>query len=309
MTEETKLKKKSILESYLTKILRDKGDRPLFVWGAGANVVVVEEVLASHGVHIAGYIDCKGGFRNGILVQDSDTALKEKPFILVSIQNVDYAIIDQLHRYGYTLSDFSCPFYEPLKLNQEDIVYKGCRIGRYTYGYQGLLENYPMAESIGRYCSINGTAKIWNNHPLEYVTTSPILDYYSFYSWDKYSHRQELIQKYGRHFHNHPYEDSALRKNEPVVIGNDVWIGANVCIMPGVHIGDGAVVAAGAVVSKDVAPYAIVGGVPAKMIRYRFDNETIKKMLQIKWWKWSHEKIEDNIELLYQPEKFVKMFG
>ena len=77
------------------------------------------------------------------------------------------------------------------------------------------------------------------------------------------------IKKYGKYFTNHPYENSALRKNEPVIIGNDVWIGANVCILPGVNIGDGAVLAAGAVVNKDVPSYSVVGGVPAKVIKYR----------------------------------------
>ena len=93
-----------------------------------------------------------------------------------------------------------------------------------------------------------------------------------------------------------------------MVIGNDVWIGANVSILPGVYIGDGAVIAAGAVVTKDVEPYAIVGGVPAKVIRYRFSPKEIYILLKIKWWDWSVEEVERNIELLYDPVKFIAAF-
>lgn len=82
-----------------------------------------------------------------------------------------------------------------------------------------------------------------------------------------------------------------------VEIGNDVWIGSHVLIMDGVKIGDGAIIAAGAVVTKDVEPYSIVGGVPARHIRYRFSEEQIKKLLQLKWWEkdfgWIKEHYRD----------------
>ena len=80
-------------------------------------------------------------------------------------------------------------------------------------------------------------------------------------------------------------------------------------ILPGVHIGDGAVIAAGAVVTKDVDDYAIVGGVPAKVIRYRFIEKDILKFREIQWLNWDIEKIMDNLELFYQPEKFLSIYG
>lgn len=80
-----------------------------------------------------------------------------------------------------------------------------------------------------------------------------------------------------------------------IVIDNDVWIGYEAVIMSGVHIGDGAIIGARAVVTKDIAPYTIVGGIPAKPIRKRFSEETISSLLELKWWNWSQEKIAQNI--------------
>lgn len=82
------------------------------------------------------------------------------------------------------------------------------------------------------------------------------------------------------------------------IIGNDVWIGMNVTIMPGVHIGDGAIIATNSTVTKDVAPYAIVGGNPAVVIRKRFSDTKIKELLEMQWWNWDLEKITDNLEYL-----------
>ena len=79
------------------------------------------------------------------------------------------------------------------------------------------------------------------------------------------------------------------------LIGNDVWIGFEAVVMAGVHIGDGAIIGARAVVTKDVPPYTIVGGVPAREIRKRFDADTIDRLLQLQWWDWPIEKIRENI--------------
>jgi virginiamycin A acetyltransferase len=79
------------------------------------------------------------------------------------------------------------------------------------------------------------------------------------------------------------------------VIGNDVWIGYEAVILSGVHIGDGAIIGARAVVTKDISPYTIVGGVPAKAIRKRFDDETINALLQIQWWNWSFDEVQKSL--------------
>ncbi len=95
----------------------------------------------------------------------------------------------------------------------------------------------------------------------------------------------------------------------PVVIGNDVWIGLGAVILSGVTVGDGAIIAAGSVVTHDVPPYAIVGGIPAKVIRFRFSEQQIKKLLDISWWKWSDQKIAANIDLFYGDiDVFIEKF-
>ena len=100
------------------------------------------------------------------------------------------------------------------------------------------------------------------------------------------------------------------RSKGDIVIGNDVWIGSDVHIMSNVNIGDGAVIATGAIVTKDVPPYAIVGGNPAKIIKYRFTKKQIKKLLKIKWWDWSIWKVYDNIDLIDGPnvDEFIEKF-
>ena len=125
---------------------------------------------------------------------------------------------------------------------------------------------------------------------------------------EEYKQRKSFCEKYGQNKENADFENSPIRNNKPVIIGNDVWIGANVIILPGTWIGDGAILAAGAVITKNVEPYAIVGGVPAKIIKKRFSDKIIEKMLLIKWWDWEDSEIKKNLELFYQPEKFVEKF-
>jgi len=101
--------------------------------------------------------------------------------------------------------------------------------------------------------------------------------------------------------------DSASKGS--VIIGNDVWVGTGAIILSGVSIGDGAIVAAGAVVTKDVPPYSIVGGNPAKLIRFRFSEDQIAKLLSISWWNWSEDKIKANIDSFYgTTEDFIRRF-
>jgi virginiamycin A acetyltransferase len=130
---------------------------------------------------------------------------------------------------------------------------------------------------IGNFCSIaRGTAIQEHNHDAECITTY-FIKYRIF---------------------NEKYGTDAVSKG-PVTIGNDVWIGTQSTILTGVTIGNGAIVAANSVVSKDVPPYAIVGGTPAKVLKYRFSDEIIAKLLEIEWWNWDLDKIKRNKDLFY----------
>ena len=129
--------------------------------------------------------------------------------------------------------------------------------------------------SIGRYCSI--AAGVWispHEHPAAWLTTSPCVYGGGAFLWAR------------RILGRSPVVPMPHACTKPVKIGNDVWIGQGAFIKGGVSIGDGAVVAAHAVVTKDVPPYAIVGGVPAKVIKYRFDEETIGRLLKLRWWDY-----------------------
>ena len=117
-------------------------------------------------------------------------------------------------------------------------------------------------------------------------------------------HRTDWISTFPFHFQANIFKNSKnpYKKSGDTIVGHDVWIGSEAMIMAGVTIGSGAVVASRAVVTKDVEPYAIVGGNPAKVIKYRFSHDKIKKLLSLKWWNWSESKVKENIELLCSKE-------
>ena len=156
--------------------------------------------------------------------------------------------------------------------------------GKYTYGKPNILwENKKAKLVVGKFCSIAGNVKIYlgGNHRTDWVTTYPFGTVYK----DKFN-------LFNVDEHGHP----ATKGN--VIIGNDVWIGDNVTIMSGVTIGDGVVIANNSHVVKNIEPYSIIGGNPAKLIKYRFTLEQIEKLLQIKWWNWDDNKINKFTPLL-----------
>ena len=152
-------------------------------------------------------------------------------------------------------------------------------IGDYTYGNPRILswgENCLL--KIGMYCSIstNVTIFLGGEHNTDWVSTYPF---------------NKIFQE-ARVIEGHP------KTKGDVIIGNDVWVGEGVTILSGVTIGDGAVIGARTVVTKDVPPYAIFAGNPAKIIRYRFDEEIIKELLKIQWWNWPNDKVLQELPLI-----------
>lgn len=134
---------------------------------------------------------------------------------------------------------------------------------------------------IGKYCSIACGAKFMftgGNHTMKSLSTYPFPVFPDEWGLDEWN--------CGNAWDNHG----------DIIIGNDVWIGYEAVIMQGVTIGDGAIVGTRALVTKDVPPYTIVGGVPAKEIRKRFDNGIIEELLKLQWWNWSAERVKANLE-------------
>lgn len=173
----------------------------------------------------------------------------------------------------------------------------GITVGEYTmyndfvydpvlFEKNNVLYHYPINKDkliIGKFCSIACGAKfLFNsaNHTFRSLSTYPFPLFFEEWGLDKKN-----------------VTDSWDNKGD-IVIGNDVWIGYEAVVMAGVTIGDGAVIGARAVVTKDVLPYTIVGGIPAKPIRKRFSEETISALLALKWWDWPKEKIAQKIEAI-----------
>lgn len=183
---------------------------------------------------------------------------KETIYLKNAIKNQNIMVGD------YTIyNDF---IKNPIDFEKNNVFYQ------YPINYDKLI--------IGKFCSIACGAKfLFNsaNHTLQSLSTYPFPIFFEQWGLDK-----EQIT-------------SAWDNKGDIVIGNDVWIGYEAVIMAGVCIGDGAIIGTRAVVTKDVAPYTIVGGVPAKFIKYRFDEKLISQLSELQWWDWSVERIKKNI--------------
>lgn len=183
---------------------------------------------------------------------------------------------------------------EPEQLFTKDI-FSGMKysIGNFTYGHPKVLfENEETNLFIGKYCSISSNVVIFlgGNHRHDWVTTYPFNALNNHFS-------------FATHIQGHPSSNGDVR------IGNDVWIGHGVTIMSGITISDGAVLATNAVVTKDVGPYEIWGGNPAKLIKKRFDDVTIQKLLALRWWDKDETFIRENIDILCdRPEAILKKY-
>ena len=161
-------------------------------------------------------------------------------------------------------------------------------MGQHSYcGYDCVI----LKTNIGAFCSIATNVKIGLAcHPLEWVSASS-----EFYGVENTAGRKLAVNQYD----SFPYVTN---------IGNDVWIGENVMVKPGVSIGDGAVIGMGSVVTKDIGPYEVWAGNPARFIRKRFDEETISGLLETKWWNWDDETLSKYAPLIPDTKQFLQAY-
>lgn len=183
-------------------------------------------------------------------------------------------------------------------IDNKSIVNRQAKVNRFVKVFKSTLDKYSyignstslMCVDVGKYCSIADKCAIGlANHTLFNLSTSPLFT--------------SKVNGTGSSWVN--IQNSTDYKK--TTIGNDVWIGTRVIILGGVSVGDGAVIGAGSIVTKDVPPYAIVAGVPARIIRFRFSQDVIDKLLEVKWWNLSEDILKQNIFVFQTDQISVKL--
>ncbi len=182
--------------------------------------------------------------------------------------------------------------------------YYSTQIGKYSYG--ALCKNHIFIKRIGAFCSFAEGAEVVGNHETHFISTHPMFyegksvkgleyDYLNAKCCDWYF--SDVIPK------------GMVEENRRITIGNDVWLGRNVIVTNSSNIGNGVIAGAGAVITRDVPDYAVVGGVPARIIRYRYTPEQIEALNRISWWDWPDEIIRERYDDFYLPiEDFISKY-
>lgn len=176
------------------------------------------------------------------------------------------------------------------KLEKYNVLFPNVKVINSTIGSHSFIQKNTVVinSSIGRFCSIADNIHIGlGQHPIDQVSSHPAF----------YSVNQPIAKTFS--------DKNSYTPFKPISIGNDVWIGSNAIVMDGVIIGNGAVIAAGAVVTKNVESYSVVGGIPAKHIKFRFDRELRERLIRSKWWEKDEDWLKENAQFFDDPETFL----
>lgn len=229
-----------------------------------------------------------------------------KYIVLITSENPDsYDDIRKEIR-KYVLEENIVDLFEKKKINSTET-----KVGKYSYG---PLCDHALVESVGAFCSFAAGTDVVSNHAVNYISTHPFL--YNGIDkenhclrgapWWKINEEMEKDMLSAPEYFSNVEPKGKRDKFKRICIGNDVWLGRNVLITNGANIGNGVIAGAGAVITKDVPDYAVVAGVPARIIRYRYTEEQIDKLLKISWWDWPDEKIRMNYDDFYLDiEEFI----
>jgi acetyltransferase-like isoleucine patch superfamily enzyme len=218
---------------------------------------------------------------------------KGNPSLIWLARSFDAIFLQIKHRakhlkIGKMVDIYNCEF------GMHNLIHDYTSISKVKIGDYSMISSNSIIfyANIGKFSSIASFVKIGLGiHPTRHFVST----HYSFYS-----NHNKLTKTFS--------DNNYIEEFKKVYIGNDVWIGTNAIIMDGVTIADGAVVAAGAVVTRNVPPYAIVGGNPAKILLYRFDQDTIKKLLEISWWNFPVTWFEKNYKLMHNITDFINEY-
>lgn len=193
---------------------------------------------------------------------------------------------------------------ECMKTDVAPIRYE-TKIGRYSYG--PICRNHPYIKQIGAFCSFAPGVEYVTSHQMNFVTTHTMLSWGKDY--EEFEKPYEQLKGDRMYFPGACPNRDKLKKQGRAIIGNDVWLGKNVTVINSCNIGDGVIAGAGAVITKDVPDYAIVVGIPARIVKYRYNFEQINMLKKIAWWDWSDEQILERYDDFYLPiEDFIEKY-
>ena len=179
------------------------------------------------------------------------------------------------------------------QLLHQTLKHPNIEVGAFSY-YSGYYHKHSFIECVHYLLDKKGTDKLIIGNYCSIGSGA------TFMMGGNQGHRADWVSTFPFNFQANIFEhaSNAYLKAGDTILGHDVWVGSEAMIMAGITIGDGAIIGSRAVVTKDVPPYAIVGGNPAKILKYRFDEEKIQILLDLQWWHWSEEKIKSSMNLL-----------